>query len=77
MTNTKLTLSLDDEVIAVAKRYAKEHDTSISQMVENYLRRWTMKPELREIGPITASLIGVAKGADPDDYKRHLLEKYS
>jgi hypothetical protein len=29
-----------------------------------------------EIGPITASLIGIAKGADPEAYKKHLIEKY-
>jgi hypothetical protein len=73
----KLTLSIDDEVIAVAKKYAKEHDTSVSRMVENYLRRWTLKPKAENIGPITASLIGIAKGADPDAYKKHILEKYS
>jgi len=72
----KLTLSVDDSVIAAAKRYAKEHDTSVSRMVENYLRLWAQKPEGGQPGPITASLIGIAKGADPEGYKRHLLEKH-
>lgn len=72
----KLTLSIDDSVIAAAKRYAKENDTSVSRMVENYLRLWAQKPERDQPGPITASLIGIAKGADPDSYKQHLLEKY-
>jgi hypothetical protein len=72
----KLTLSVDDKVIAAAKRYASAHDTSVSKMVENYLRLYTKKYEIEELGPVTASLLGIAKGADPEDYKRHLIEKY-
>ncbi len=34
----KLTLSLDKEVIENAKKYAKEEGTSVSNLVENYLR---------------------------------------
>ena len=33
---TKLTLSLDNEVIKKAKLYAKDKQTSLSDMVENY-----------------------------------------
>ena len=36
--NTKLTLSIDKTVIAKAKKYAKQTDTSISELVENYLK---------------------------------------
>ena len=35
--DTKLTLKLDQEVIAKAKRFAKGHQTSLSQLIENYL----------------------------------------
>jgi len=34
---SKLTLSIDPVVISRAKRYAKQHGTSVSQMVEAYL----------------------------------------
>ena len=33
----KLTLSVSEEVIEKAKRYAAEHNQSISSLVENYL----------------------------------------
>ena len=36
--NTKLTLSIDKTVIAKAKKYAKQNETSISELVENYLK---------------------------------------
>ncbi len=34
----KLTLSINDEVIESAKQYAKKNETSLSSMVENYLK---------------------------------------
>jgi hypothetical protein len=33
---TKLTLSLDKEIIEQAKKYAKQQKTSLSKIVENY-----------------------------------------
>ena len=36
--NTKLTLSIDQLTIAKAKKYAEKNDTSISKLVENYLK---------------------------------------
>ena len=35
--STKLTLSLDKEIIEKAKEYAREHKVSLSYLVENYL----------------------------------------
>ena len=35
---TKLTLSLQEDVIEQAKAYAKDQETSISSLVENYLK---------------------------------------
>lgn len=36
--NTKLTLTLEKEVIEIAKIYAKEKGQSLSEMVENYFK---------------------------------------
>lgn len=36
--NTKLTLSLDKDVIIRAKTYAKFMDKSLSQIIEDYLK---------------------------------------
>ena len=36
--NSKLTLKLDQETIELAKEYAKDKNTSLSKMIENYLR---------------------------------------
>ena len=37
--NTKLTLSFDSMIIRKAKGFAKEKNTSLSKIVENYFRR--------------------------------------
>ncbi|XWN37755.1 MAG: DUF6364 family protein [Balneola sp.] len=47
---TKLTLSLDEDVIEQAKAYAKDQETSVSSLVENYLKAITSsKKEENEI----------------------------
>jgi hypothetical protein len=43
--NTKLTLSLEKEVIEQAKIYAKGTGRSLSEMVESYFRNLTMKSD--------------------------------
>jgi hypothetical protein len=43
--NTKLTLSLEKEVIEKAKIYAKGTGRSLSEMVENYFRNLISKSE--------------------------------
>ncbi|MEN9973761.1 MAG: hypothetical protein RIS20_2108 [Bacteroidota bacterium] len=37
MMNTKLTLNLNAEIINEAKTYAKNHQVSLSKLIENYL----------------------------------------
>ena len=36
--NTKLTLTIDQSVIEKAKKYAKEKERSLSDLIENYLK---------------------------------------
>jgi hypothetical protein len=42
---TKLTVTMDEELIPRAKRYAKEHNRSLSNLIEDSLRVLTQKPE--------------------------------
>jgi hypothetical protein len=73
----KLTLSVDDEVISSAKRYAKEHGTSVSEMVEGYLAA-VARPGSAAIRatPILRSLRGSLNRANLKDYRKHLTAKY-
>lgn len=83
--DSKLTLKLDKVVIEQAKKYAKEQQTSLSRLIENYLAVLTKSKIERnkieiEITPLVKSLSGIAKTDDNIDekqmYKNYIIEKY-
>ena len=80
---TKLTLRLDKEVIDSAKKYAKEHNRSLSGMVENYFRNLSAKSSnSKKHSPIVESLRGILsendleKFAQEDERARYIIKKY-
>ena len=65
--NTKLTLSLEKEVIEQAKSYAKKTGRSLSELVESYFKNLTEKTEKEDdIHPKVKKLIG--RITLPDDF---------
>jgi len=80
---TKLTLRLNDSVIAKAKIYAKSQRISLSKMIEAYLDSLTREKERDNkisITPLVESLSGVID-LPPDfnyknEYADYLAEKY-
>ena len=76
---SKLTLSVDPKVVALAKRYAAERGASVSKLVEQYLRQITAEPGDSTLPPMLRQVLGAAEGSDsPDDaYRDHLVRKYS
>lgn len=64
--NTKLTLRLDDELIARAKRHASLSGKSVSQLVADYFSLMDSREEAPRVAmtPRVRSLIGVLKGAN-------------
>ncbi len=70
--NTKLTLTLDERVINKAKIYARKKGSSLSGIVENYLKAVTKNSVQNtddELSPLVKSLKG-SFNAPPDfDYK--------
>ena len=80
---TKLTLRLNDNVIEKAKIYARNHQISLSKMIEAYLESVTKQneePKTSSITPLVESLSGVIDLPEDFDYKKeyrnHLEEKY-
>lgn len=70
---TKLTLTIDDSVIAMAKSYAKQTGKSLSDIVENYLMSLTSKEKKEEeISPRIMNLVGAVKLPKDFDYKKEL-----
>jgi len=78
--DAKLTLKLNEQVIRQAKLYAKQHNTSLSKMIENYLQAVTTNKKQRiKISPLVKSLTGVIDLEKKDykkDYTDFLSEKY-
>ena len=58
--NTKLTLTIEQTVIEKAKKYAKDKERSLSNLIENYLKALTNESDSNEIEltPIVKSLKG-------------------
>ena len=76
--NTKLTLTIEKEVIKIAKKYAKEKGQSLSEMVENYFKLITVdkreiKPE--QLSPRIRRLRGIIKSNEKIDKKQILSEE--
>lgn len=84
--NTKLTLSLEKEVIEQAKIYAKGTGRSLSEMVENYFKSLVEKSNknnFKEEDKIDArlqKLVGIIQLPEDFDLKKardeHYKEKY-
>lgn len=78
--STKLTLTIQKEVIEDAKAFAKEQGKSLSQIIENYLKSLSVETKQRELSPNVKKLVGVLKLPKDFDYKKELsdalAEKY-
>ena len=73
---SKLTLSVDPEVVARAKSYARKRGLSVSEMVEGYLSAIARPAAAGSDWPILRALRGTLKKGKIEDYRRHLVDKY-
>lgn len=79
--NAKLTLRLDENLIARAKAIGKARGKSVSQLVADYfaaLDAETAATAPDDLPPGVRSLLGALRGSqiEIDDYREHLAEKY-
>ena len=75
---TKLTLSVEKEVIERAKSFAKHSGRSLSELIEQYLDLITQENTTDEVSPRLKKLIGAVKLPKNFDEKKELqsyLEK--
>ncbi len=76
---SKLTLRMDDGLIALAKAEAAQRGKSVSQMVGEFINLLGhMEMTQHRLPPVTASLRGVLRDKDVSEelYKKHLRDKY-
>lgn len=76
--STKLTLTIEREIIERAKIYAKEKNRSLSDLIENYLKILTkerQEKKTRKLSPVIQSLKGSFKMPKNMDYKKELRNR--
>lgn len=75
---TKLTIRLPKEDIEFAKRYAKEHGLTVTEVIDRYLRRMRtleQQPVSTELEFMTGLVPTDVEGEDL--YQKHLLDKHA
>lgn len=76
--NTKLTLTIEREIIERAKNYAKGKNRSLSNIIENYLKILTKEErnnKRKKLNPDVESLKGSFKMPKDMDYKKELKDR--
>jgi hypothetical protein len=77
MEKTKLTIRLPRDLLEGAKQYAKEHDTTLTRLVSEYLRRLGAQDGPLADAPAVRRLSGIlSPDASVEDYRKHLENKY-
>jgi hypothetical protein len=73
MKEQKLTIRITQEVLDGAKRYAREHGTSLTRLVTSYLVRLGSEGDPLAAAPITRGLAGsLPPAAGRSEYREHL-----
>lgn len=77
MEQTKLTIRLQRDLLDQAKQYANDHDTSLTRLINEYLRHVTRQETFLVDAPIVQRLAGtLSQEVTIDDYHKYLEEKY-
>lgn len=75
--DTKLTVRVPRHLLANAKRYARAHQTTLTELISTYLAQIPSESEVLDRAPIVRRLTGLlSPNVSADDYKKHLEEKY-
>jgi hypothetical protein len=74
--DAKLTLNVDKEIAAKAKIYARKRGSSLSDLVENYLKLLTKRSDSgeTEFSPTVKSLLGSVSLPADFDYKNEISD---
>ena len=74
---TKLTVRVSHRLLENAKRYARENNTTLTELIAVYLQQIPLVGSGLEDAPIVRHLSGsIAPDVSVEDYKKHLDEKY-
>jgi len=74
---TKLTVRVPHHLLENAKRYARENNTTLTELISAYLQQIPGEPESLAGAPTVRRLTGIlSPDVSMDDYKKHLEDKY-
>lgn len=76
--NTKLTLTIEQEIVQRAKEYAKDRNRSLSDIIENYLKILTKEEKVKDfkkLNPVVKSIKGSFKMPKDMNYKKELRNR--
>ena len=77
METTKLTVRVSRDLLEGAKRYASAHDTTLTRLVSEFLRRLGAAEDPLADAPTVRRLAGtLSPDSSVEDYRRYLGEKY-
>ena len=77
MEKTKLTVRVPQDLLEGAKRYASEHETTLTRLVSEFLRQLSTQDDPLADAPVVRRLSGtLSPDASVEEYHRHLDEKY-
>lgn len=77
MEMTKLTIRIPVKVLEQAKAYAETNETSVTQLITQYLYHLPRQESYLKDAPIVQRLVGtLPPEASIEDYHRYLEEKY-
>jgi len=77
MEKTKLTVRVPRDLLEGAKRYANEHNTTLTRLVSQYLRQLSTQDDPLVDAPIVRRLSGILSlDASIEDYRTYLEEKH-
>ncbi len=77
MEKTKFTIRIETEALERAKRYARQHGTSVTRLVSEFFRSLDKERIALSYTPILDELSGtLASETSLEDYHKHLESKY-
>ena len=77
MERTKMTVRVPRDLLEGAKRYASEHDTTLTRLVSEFLRQLSIQDDSLADAPVVRRLSGtLSPDAAIEDYGKYLEEKH-
>ena len=77
METTKLTVRVPRTALEAAKAYARAHNTTLTRLITEYLRRLAEPEDYLSQAPTVQRLTGsLSPEARPEEYLTYLEEKY-